>query len=69
MLDIEINIDEEKSAFILKGAIKELLNNRRAKFYLNDNTDYEVFTDSIAIYFEILQREKKLTKASKNEIN
>jgi|694.fasta_scaffold11503_4 hypothetical protein len=62
MLDIEINIDEEKSAFILKGAIKELLNNRRAKFYLNDNTDYEVFTDSIAIYFEILQREKKLTK-------
>ena len=62
MLDIEINIDEEKSAFILKGATNELLNNRRAKFYLNDNANYEVFSDSIAIYFEKPQREKKLTK-------
>lgn len=62
MLEIEININEEKSAFILKGATNELLNNRRAKFYLNDNTDYEVFTDSIAIYFEKTQREKNLTK-------
>jgi hypothetical protein len=61
MLDIEINIDEEKSAFILKGDIGELLKNRRVKFYLNDNTNHEVLADSIVIYFEESEREKKLT--------
>ena len=62
MLDIEINIDEDKSAFILSGATKELLNNRRAKFYFNDNTNYEVINESIAIYFEKSQRENRLNK-------
>src|SRR5690554_2874027 len=62
MLDIELNINEKESAFVLTGATKELLNNRRVIFYLNDNTNYQVIDDSIFIYFHEQEREKKLTK-------
>lgn len=62
MLNIEININEKESAFVLTGAIKELLGNRRVKFYLNDNTNYKIFDDYIFIYFDKQDREKRLTK-------
>lgn len=62
MLNIELNIDEKESAFILTGSTSQLLNNRRAKFYLNDNTIYQVFDDKILIRFEKQERETKLTE-------
>lgn len=62
MPNIDLNIDEKESAFILTGATAELLKDRRAKFYLNDNTNYRVIDKSIHIYFEKPEREIRLTK-------
>lgn len=62
MPKIEFDIDEKESAFILNGAVDQLLNDRRVKFYLNDNTVYKVLEDRIIIPFEKEEREIKLTE-------
>ncbi len=62
MPSILLNIDEKESAFILTGSVKELLSDRRVRFYLNDNTNYQVFDNSINIYFDKSDRETRLTK-------
>lgn len=62
MLKIELNINEKESAFILTGAVKELLSNRRVKFYLNDNTHYKVEEETVLIYFDNQERDIRLAK-------
>lgn len=62
MPKIELNIDEKESAFVLTGATQKFLNDRRVIFYLRGNTNYKVVGDSVLIYFEEADRDKRLTK-------
>ncbi|MGZ3811697.1 MAG: SNF2-related protein [Mucilaginibacter sp.] len=58
---VVINIDQDKSAFILTGEVKQLLNNRRAKFYFTDNLRFQANDDVINVFYEIDEQERTLT--------
>lgn len=62
MQKLELNINEQECAFIISGDIVELLNNRRFKFYLNDNTIHKITDGSLYIYYEKNDRDKRLSK-------
>ena len=66
--EIVIDIDPDNTLFTLTGEVKQLLNNRRAKFYFTDNLDYQVSNNSITITYEASEQEKTLT-ALKEALN
>jgi hypothetical protein len=62
MSSVEINIDESKKHFVLTGATDQILNNRRAKFYLQDYLKAEFLSSGITIVFEEKEKEATLRK-------
>jgi hypothetical protein len=66
--EIVIDIDPDNTSFTLTGEVKQLLNNRRAKFYFTDNLDFQALEDSIIINYAANEQEKALT-ALKEALN
>lgn len=59
---VEIDIDESNEQYILRGSLDQILQNRRAKFYLQDFLNSEFQSDCIVIPYKVEEKEDTLRK-------